>query len=502
LEGISALRPTAKQYGIIRYDELGNYEEEIVGNTVRKIHYLCGGNGLAAVYIQNGGKDTLYYAHTDYQGSLIALLLPNGTVAERYAYDPWGKRRNPVNWTQTDTRTAFILNRGYTMHEHLTEFNLINMNGRVYDPLTAIFFSPDPYLQSPGNWLNYNRYGYCLNNPFLYTDPGGEFFLMAVFLGAMINTAIQGFSGNLGGMGSFWKAMGVGALSGAAGYGAGAWVGGAIKFGGFAGGALIGAGGGAAGGFVGGASNAWANGANFGDGLKSGLIGGGIGALTGGLTGGLIRGITDYSKGYDFWDGSKINKFSLGTSSTDKALAKTLAKNYNANNIAIEGNDATLQGKVLDEFNVKEGMGGLSKLTTKVPDGLGLTEGGSYMDLKTGEVVGGYTRSYSSGFSDVYIADRFVNGDIVSFRAVVGHELIHVYHNYKFLPMMTGSAYHNQSYNINTERVAYQYTYWTYMLNGRFFDAVNTYNIAHSLNYWGSYPAQYITPYQPFYKLY
>jgi RHS repeat-associated protein len=155
---------------------MGNYEEEIVGNTVRKIHYLCGGNGLAAVYIQNAGKDTLYYAHTDYQGSLIALSLPNGTVAERYAYDPWGKRRNPTNWTQTDTRTSFILNRGYTMHEHLTEFNLINMNGRVYDPLTAIFFSPDPYLQAPGNWLNYNRYGYCLNNPFKYTDPSGEFF--------------------------------------------------------------------------------------------------------------------------------------------------------------------------------------------------------------------------------------------------------------------------------------------------------------------------------------
>jgi hypothetical protein len=80
------------------------------------------------------GKTPWYYAHTDYQGSLTALSLPDGTVAERYAYDPWGKRRNPDNWSQDDTRTAFILNRGYTMHEHLPEFNLINMNGRVYVP--------------------------------------------------------------------------------------------------------------------------------------------------------------------------------------------------------------------------------------------------------------------------------------------------------------------------------------------------------------------------------
>ena len=49
------------------------------------------------------------------------------------------------------------------------------MNGRVYDPLTAMFFSPDPYVQAPGSWLNYNRYGYCYGNPFKYTDPSGEF---------------------------------------------------------------------------------------------------------------------------------------------------------------------------------------------------------------------------------------------------------------------------------------------------------------------------------------
>jgi RHS repeat-associated protein len=130
---------------------------------------------------------------------LIALSLPSGTVVERYAYDPWGKRRNPTNWTQTDTRTAFILNRGYTMHEHLPEFNLINMNGRVYDPLTAMFFSPDPYLQAPGNWLNYNRYGYCLNNPFLYTDPDGEIvWFIPVIIGAIVGAYSGGVIANDG----------------------------------------------------------------------------------------------------------------------------------------------------------------------------------------------------------------------------------------------------------------------------------------------------------------
>jgi RHS repeat-associated protein len=107
---------------------------------------------------------------------------------ERYAYNPWGVRRNPIDWTQTDTRTHWLLNRGYTGHEHLDAFQIINMNGRVYDPLTAVFFSPDPFVSSPGEWLSYNRYGYCLNNPFKYTDPDGNFIAPAV--GAIIDAFI------------------------------------------------------------------------------------------------------------------------------------------------------------------------------------------------------------------------------------------------------------------------------------------------------------------------
>ena len=78
--------------------------------------------------------------------------------------------------------------RGYTGHEHYMECGLINMNGRMYDPLTARFLSPDPYVQMPDNPQNFNRYAYCLNNPLMYTDPSGEFWeliiISAVFNGA------------------------------------------------------------------------------------------------------------------------------------------------------------------------------------------------------------------------------------------------------------------------------------------------------------------------------
>ncbi|MDY6293130.1 MAG: RHS repeat-associated core domain-containing protein [Bacteroidales bacterium] len=35
----------------------------------------------------------------------------------------------------------------YCGHEHLPEFNLLNMNARLYDPWTARFLSPDPYAR-------------------------------------------------------------------------------------------------------------------------------------------------------------------------------------------------------------------------------------------------------------------------------------------------------------------------------------------------------------------
>ncbi len=150
-----------------------------------RINYLSG-----AVFIDNSiGTDSLYYSYSDAQGSLIALTDDAGTVKRRFAYDPWGKRRDADNWNIADNGVNLIINRGYTGHEHLDAFGIINMNGRVYDPYTAQFFSPDPYVQSPGDWLNYNRYGYCLGNPFKYTDPSGEFVWFVPIIFAAVNLA-------------------------------------------------------------------------------------------------------------------------------------------------------------------------------------------------------------------------------------------------------------------------------------------------------------------------
>lgn len=74
-----------------------------------------------------------------------------------------------------------IIHRGFTGHKHRTEFGLINMNGRVTDPLPAGMLSPDNNVQLPGYTRNFDRYAYALNNPLVYTDPDGAWFIKVLF---------------------------------------------------------------------------------------------------------------------------------------------------------------------------------------------------------------------------------------------------------------------------------------------------------------------------------
>lgn len=92
--------------------------------------------------------------------------------------------RNVNTWSDTTAGSEpalMIAGRGFTGHEHLPWFSLINMNGRLYDPLTGQFLSADNYVQAPGFTQSFNRYAYCLNNPLIYTDPSGEKTLLGKF---------------------------------------------------------------------------------------------------------------------------------------------------------------------------------------------------------------------------------------------------------------------------------------------------------------------------------
>ena len=120
-------------------------------------------------------------------------------------------------------RNTIGLHRGYTGHEMLKDFGIINMNGRLYDPVLGRFFSPDNYVQLPDNSQSFNRYSYCLNNPLKYTDPSGNLFGIddAIIAFAFFNMASSMMQASFNGQ-SVWKAGALSLLSSAASYGIGA----------------------------------------------------------------------------------------------------------------------------------------------------------------------------------------------------------------------------------------------------------------------------------------
>lgn len=429
----------------------GNYEEEVDSSgKVKKIHYVSGGDGLVGIYINDDGNNRFYSTYCDYQGSLLVLTDMNGVVKERYAYDPWGNRRNPASWKDTETRTKFIVDRGYTLHEHLDGFGLINMNGRVYDPLLGMFLSPDPYVQAPGNWLNYNRYGYCYGNPLSYTDPDGEFFFAAIFIGAIMNAAIQGFTGNLhGGVGDFFKAAGIGALSGAAGAGAGSILGTA----GFVSGAINGTLGGFAGGMVSGAGNAWMDGASFGQGLKTGLIGGTIGGANGLLVGGLVSGITAVRHGGNFWSGKGTTFISEMVASANDDLGGKYFQDDITMKSYIESKNGWTEGKYgVDDISVEKSPGEYRRYFYDRENGVlnkMQLEGAGPMVRVNGVTVNHQPNFFASN-NTIYLSSR---SSLAAFTETLNHELIHAYHHSLGLPSMLGRNFHTA-----TENSAYTYT--------------------------------------------
>ncbi|HRF81774.1 MAG TPA: RHS repeat-associated core domain-containing protein [Flavobacteriales bacterium] len=264
---------------------VGDYEKQVIDGVTREIHYVSGGDGLCAMLVREGVNTKLYYVFKDHLGSIIKVVEPSGfswTVVAEQSFDAWGRRRKPSTWEHDDVPSGpSWLYRGYTGHEHVEPFRLINMNGRMYDPLNARMLSADNYIHGGSQGLN--RYSYALNNPLKYVDPDGEHPLIVI--GIMAEAGF--YAGGA-------IAAGDGGLSGAQ-WNPGQW-GGTDWYNG----ALIGLGAGALGGWGITALGPIAAGALYSGGVKGagGLIAsalgyGAVGALAGGAAGWATGYLTD-----------------------------------------------------------------------------------------------------------------------------------------------------------------------------------------------------------------
>ena len=224
------------------------YEKEYTAATgeTKNIYHIFAGGGAVAIYTVSSttGAETVYL-HKDHLGSIVAISSSAGALKQELSYDAWGNRRDPATWALANVTPLFA--RGFTGHEHLDLFALVNMNGRMYDPVLGRFLSPDPYMQAPDFTQGLNRYIYCLNNPLSLTDPSGYSWLShnwKMLVASAVGITISALTAGTGA--PFWMLVAAGASGGAAGSMTGALL----------------------------------NGANFGQIMKAGAVGGFWGAVS------------------------------------------------------------------------------------------------------------------------------------------------------------------------------------------------------------------------------
>ncbi|XXY17780.1 RHS repeat-associated core domain-containing protein [Sorangium sp. So ce216] len=134
---------------------------------------LVNGQAVALVTRAAGVPEKTRYLHRDNLGS-IDVITDESVQPERRSYNAWGARR-PTNWADA-TPGSFAdspVTRGFTGHEDDDELGLVNMRGRMYDPVIGRFLTPDPLVPNPLFGQSFNPYTYVFNNPLAYVDPSG-----------------------------------------------------------------------------------------------------------------------------------------------------------------------------------------------------------------------------------------------------------------------------------------------------------------------------------------
>ena len=159
--------------------------EKTAGGALTLDCVLTPGGRIAARRNASGtvtGYDVLHHIN-DHLGSVRAVVdAATGTVIETSDYLPYGTR-----WSQTGGSAAQTLSdpdnrwrysgkeEQKALHQDLP---LIDYGARMYDPTVARWMSPDPLAEK---YYPMTPYGYCINNPLLYSDPFGLFISIVVY---------------------------------------------------------------------------------------------------------------------------------------------------------------------------------------------------------------------------------------------------------------------------------------------------------------------------------
>ena len=165
---------TADEERVVRRDpattrySVGRLYERLVGatsaDTQEQRFRIYAGSRQIAEIVRTATGDRTVYLHADPIGT-IDTLSDDQKRSYHQSFEPFG---SPL-----DTPASAVTRAGFTGHLHDADLGLVDMKGRMYDPLASRFMSPDPIFQAPLMSQGLNRYSYVFNDPVNFVDPSG-----------------------------------------------------------------------------------------------------------------------------------------------------------------------------------------------------------------------------------------------------------------------------------------------------------------------------------------
>ncbi len=177
-----------------------------IGSSLEVIHMITdASDNVKAVYIYAGDQPLMRFEvdgsgnpsnakfyMEDASGSVLGLANATGGLDARFRYDGFGNTRS--GFTDPTTFTATGSGGDFRFHGAWLESNtgFYHMRARDYDPETGRFLERDPWKGIIKTPETLHAYAFANSNPYLYSDPSGEFTIIEINIANSMQVGFQG----------------------------------------------------------------------------------------------------------------------------------------------------------------------------------------------------------------------------------------------------------------------------------------------------------------------
>ncbi len=167
----------------------GQYVGEVstIGENTYVISYVYDENGSPAginVRASNEPDVKTYYFAKNLQGDIIAILNEQGNIEAKYVYNAWGDLKSVKdangNTITSSTHVALLNPFRYRGYMYDSETGFYYLRSRYYSPDIGRFINSDGLVSNGQGFDGFNMFTYCGNNPIVYTDQSGCFFVTII----------------------------------------------------------------------------------------------------------------------------------------------------------------------------------------------------------------------------------------------------------------------------------------------------------------------------------